>query len=1125
MGTNKSNTYWRFVSVFIVVLVLSLPFYSANAMASSLSVTHNSGSDNIEGYLNAETDTWTLEVEIGNLEDGMEVSPEQVILDVSGSQIEFSSCSGDALATTCEFQSVLSDGITQGAYAFTVSLYDLIVDPSDDTITELGSQLASDTDSVIADGSEPTVSFTSLEQVDDDIYLDFEINDVPSGACVGIDTIEIIDSDSGSILDTIQMESQGDCSFDYTADTETSGLLQASLTGEGRRFLKIRATDLLGHSKTSAAKSVETDFVAPVVDSSSLSLEDFGEYISTFKQDSDVAINITECNYPSSVTATSDQIEFHSQEATCLSVDSVQCIWECRWTNLAVTPDGSTVSASVTAVDEFANEQVTTVSQTFDSDTTAPSIVSFGTESIYDDLSYIPAGEETTLYLYISESGSGIDQSDIIASLGSIGGTSTNLPDYCEKDLSGTADFVCVWTPRNSESSGSTTSREISLLTLEDRVGNTADTSTYQVIIDGVAPTVYQTELSGISAAGQKSFFQSNDDLLIEMQIAEGSGLVVYVDANDIVMDAQTKYQYGVTNEDGVYTPHSTWEGWAKFDQDSCSRDSDTGLWDCQFNVGSIKSGHDASASVEIIVMDTAGNVAQTWPENEYDSKNAINGEAGDYDIEIYALDEETQPDFWEQSLSVGTQEGFVNLDVASLYNARAYHKVILKSDVGADASLIELGECSTDEGGPIVQRTILLSTFSEPVSNPGLNILMEFEAFDPETIVEFEDLVGQEEFVSKTLEYTCESRVYSILDDTALAHHEDQSVTLQIEFAYSTVGALDENVEDYVIALVNKGSFQFLDRIKVLNKIMNWVRFGANIINLAISAYTVFQAITGNADALRTTAAGAGIATAVCGGGTVAKASTGKIIGKIGPVLEMIACNPQTAQGFYADYQRTVLRTYNAWKSGTIVGSGFGLLDADFIPFINSQTLYDNIWVSSIGLCLPGVLFNLEKLRQTYCMEAYCLLEQVAQGSMTVTSCNVLGELLRCKYWWGELVGTLIPFTSLFEEIYGIMRNALANPLNLAPVGIIVACGVSCPTSGNGANFCENAGIVFAFVHLVSNVVGVVQQAPTINYDLCKEIGVDRKYGESQTSPDSVTTDDVTASESTTDSAEAAEA
>ena len=118
-----------------------------------------------------------------------------------------------------------------------------------------------------------------------------------------------------------------------------------------------------------------------------------------------------------------------------------------------------------------------------------------------------------------------------------------------------------------------------------------------------------------------------------------------------------------------------------------------------------------------------------------------------------------------------------------------------------------------------------------------------------------------------------------------------------------------------------------------------------------------------------------------------------------------------------------------------------------------------------------------------------------------------------------------MIPFTSLFEEIYGIMRNALANPLNLAPVGIIVACGVSCPTSGNGANFCENAGIVFAFVHLVSNVVGVVQQAPTINYDLCKEIGVDRKYGESQTSPDSVTTDDVTASESTTDSAEAAEA
>ena len=184
------------IAIFVICLVISMPFYSANVLATSLSVTENYGTDNHDGFIDAESDTWTLGVSITNIEDDLEVMPEQVVLEVGESQIPFSSCSGDSLETTCEFQSVLSDGISEGTYPFKVILYDLEEAPDNESVGELGSELASDTDSIVAEGSEPSITFTNVYQSGEEVYLDFTVNDKPDGSCVGLSEVEIIDSDS-----------------------------------------------------------------------------------------------------------------------------------------------------------------------------------------------------------------------------------------------------------------------------------------------------------------------------------------------------------------------------------------------------------------------------------------------------------------------------------------------------------------------------------------------------------------------------------------------------------------------------------------------------------------------------------------------------------------------------------------------------------------------------------------------------------------------------------------------------------------------------------------------------------------------------------------------------------------
>ena len=65
---------WSFAGIFIIALVVSLPFYVADVYAVSLSITRNQGSTGIEGFIDGEGEIWPGESSVLESSNNMPVA-------------------------------------------------------------------------------------------------------------------------------------------------------------------------------------------------------------------------------------------------------------------------------------------------------------------------------------------------------------------------------------------------------------------------------------------------------------------------------------------------------------------------------------------------------------------------------------------------------------------------------------------------------------------------------------------------------------------------------------------------------------------------------------------------------------------------------------------------------------------------------------------------------------------------------------------------------------------------------------------------------------------------------------------------------------------------------------------
>jgi hypothetical protein len=1120
MNERTEKKAWNLAALFIIMLVISMPLYSAQSMAAiNVQISKNQGEMGIDKYIDAEGDVWTVEAIISGTD--ADVNPEDLVVKIGNNEAEFESCSDSALGATCEYISPLSDGVKEDTYNFQV-VYRYLDSVGYEQEKEAG-------DYLYADGSAPKVLNIDASQNTDngDVNLDFTVSD----NLIGIKLIEIINSDSNSVISTLGPYDIGKKEFDYSIDGGTQGQLSGSLfSGEGLQHIKIRAVDHLDHSETSPPYTFEGDFIKPeIVD---LELTHFGKFVGEFNYPTDIMVDIIEGNRFDNefgVRAYSDDADFNIEKAQCENDLEEDGLYHCYWRDVEVSPE-SQVSIKIVAKDEFGNTAEKTITKTFTKDVSGPKVKFFGTDRIYESQSYVKSDDQRVI-VEITESGAGILNYDIDGEILGTDGIKVNLgplgeganvgPDSCEETSSGAR---CYWD--TNEGFLGDGSLILSLSTFEDNVGNKGEAKPIEVIVDTTEPLVNKVSVFGVGgSAGEHDYFQSNDQIQLEMEISEINGLFVLVDVSEVIPNAEVDFPENDINRD-------MGDGWQIFTEEDCVREE--GKWKCTFLTDKIMSGPSDNVKFYVQVQDTAGNPAVDWPE---DARNVrLSSEKGKglrtMQFNLLGLSTELDPNYWELVKGFPHMKSgidFVDLETAQLANARIPFDVRFNTDnARAEALAVEVvpGSCrpteetnfaagvtvsekdveaaateeaveeeSSDEaiagaavevpvptneatGAPEISRSLIYGgNYPTGVDGPvTVSLILEFFPFDAKSVFGVE---SKDEFVETEVDYTCQFRIYSEVEGLATSLPELEEVEFTIPFGYSALGLRDENLDKKIGDIKDDIWFQIPDKLKIINKILQWVRYLSGIVGMATNVYNIIQSFMPADDTYRNDfpVYTSPLATTICGVKSTGAAKTLKAIEIAQVVVQVLSCNPVPSDtSWYGVYQTRVLQGFNLIDNGGI---------------IQATSLYDNIWISLIGLCLPGVIYNLEKLRQIKCTHINCLETFVPQGISTVKGCQRMANILECKFWWGELVGQLVPLTGLMDAVKGMVKSALTNPVGLIRSSIVWGCSFSqCGTSSTGNAFCNYAGVFVYVVDLVDNILGMVQQYPSISQDYCSQVG-----------------------------------
>ncbi len=1100
----------KIVALFLVTLILTLPFYSANVLAVSVQITKNQGEDGIRGFIDAQGDVWSVEATItGAAEEN--IPPENVKIRIGQNEAPFNSCSGTALGTACEYISPLTDGVQEGEYPFQViyNFRNLVGVPD----------FVSNGELIKADGSGPLISFDHLQQnAQGQIELDFTVNDrVRSQApAVGIKTMEVVDTDNGNVLQTIVLPTIGVTEYNYRDDGNFNGLLQTSLNGEGQRRLKLRATDWLGHESASdPVRSFQLDTVQPVIEDS-LNFTSLGRFIGSVVVSSDITLRVRENNLLE-VKAFSDQATLNGDSGDCEEDQEELGLHLCTWEDVEIVP-ADTIAIRFAARDSKGNTAEKVLSQNFVRDTARPEIEFFGTERIFEGRSYVKKTGTHRIILQVREQGSGMHAEGIRANLLAFGKSSVEAPTECEETET---TFNCAWEVQRTFSSSGVA--RIGLSKFQDNAGNEGDLQEIELFIDDAGPAIEKLAVFGVSDVGAKDYFQSNDRLKIEIKAVETTGLVMLVNLNGVVNDARTLFP---ANE--FTRGLSPADGWQVFTQDSCSREE--GRWACEVATEPIKSGPQQGVRLEIRIQDSAGNDAASWPA---DARNAQrfssqrNG-AGEYVFDLLGLTEEENPDYWEVD-DIKPLVDFVDLDAAVLAPGRMPLEIGLKSS-NSNVQLIdikiqscEIVEAADDavpvsESGrtepiaglaategqdissesmvedssagavtPVISRTLLYGGVSaEGERSPKPKMIIEFEPFDARE--QYREIIRSSRQDTVTVPVRCVMHVFSKVGRDALRFAEIQEVTFDIPFGFSVLGAMDENLQGKIDDIKDIALFKVASVTRYLNEIVKWANWLVNIIRIADSIYVIFTIFNTNLEPLRDTAIASPLAIGACKGANAAQYTIIKGIEWLEIPVAILSCNPQALGkdgtikwdgllGKYGGYQQAVLNVYNAWSGRGLIG-------------LPANSLYENILTSVIGACVPGILYNLEKYRQVKCREILCYEKEVPAGIATPDSCAKLGEYLSCRYWKGSLLATALPLIGIWDAILEFLKGWISSPVGLVKAGLQLPCAVICAASNTGSSYCSFAAVTIKLFDILDALAGLYYSRPTLTQDpYCSQI------------------------------------
>ncbi|MBW2978207.1 hypothetical protein KY331_05145 [Candidatus Woesearchaeota archaeon] len=1048
----KKSLYAK--SMFMIIIILTLPFYISNAFAQTqLTVTKHSGDAGINGFFDS-YDSWSLET-LASVDGDSEITPDQIKVN----DFPMQDCTEITPGSyTCNFESAYYS-LAGGTYPSTVSLF------SDDNTL-----LQSENINMTLDNLAPVIEFDRLPAQNGSIVSvaytlkDRAWKEDDFSVCSGLRRVEFWDN---SVMLYEQNITAPGCIY------STTTIVPLPTTGN----LIIKAYDKMDHLTSRSSPRFELDVSPPAIQTDSFKMISQGVQLQQYIPEGTFAVNaqikVLEDTGLQAKNIFADFSQFGEGE----SVPAVVCTrtgveYTCTWPALQFAMATGTYNIKITARDDFGNVQEATVVVSFTVDTTAPEILSVATRNPWNAISYL-GDMPKDIVATILDAGAGMEGRQALIDLSEVDAAYAGQyfqANRCEKIG---ANWECIWNDVKSSKTHSTRGN-FYIIKMYDDAGNEA-TGVKQgsVYIDRKAPEAQELSEEQILAVtgyetvprGRKYYaditpiteiptkvLSSGDDMVVSVQVQDQSEIKAFADFSRIMGS------FGYEETPG-----------------SCTTIDNTN-WNCTWAVGPIGSGY-LREDVAFTFVDSSGNnqtVKQVF--------------------EVFAKSYEENPDYWRGSL-VSTMPLALDRSTTALINHQMYFHLKLRTSTGAQLVSVDLADCSGDIG-----YLNDLFIFNNERGSKEFFIGTHLKPFDAAKL--------------ENLTINCTFNLLSTYRKKFLMNYEKETIDLVVSMYDAPIGEVTENQRDKIDDLydewIDNGFWQV---IGWLQRIFEWSDMLCKMYytyRQIVMVWDLIKNIFGDAE-LATKAVPqaseplkAGRRTA-CTTEEGAKAAADKFGKYADKYCAFINCKHAPLP------EGKTVKGLEYWNAAGGGGGGAAWINRNAPTYLGKSALggfqgtedysravstsggymnvKDNFLLSLATLCLPGIVYNLHKYRAIHCEYISCLFNAYKSG-FSSNLCTEIKDYRVCKYFWGAIFN-IIPLFAFWNYVLSLWRAALSDPLALIGMGLAYGCYSLCwHELPGGHKFCMFIKVLSAIGDIMANIEALTaEDAWELTSDPCFKI------------------------------------
>ena len=986
----------RSLGGFIIVLLLCLPI--AFAQSAELTLTRVSGSQTAISGLYRADEGISVEA-LAGIDPPLElngIQPDQLRLYIDGIRnLPFQSCEKTG---TTQYKCGLTTSTSPipGVHAYEVRLYSdgsKFIETALPVLTK--SQLLT-ADTLGAQATEITIN--PAQTKDAKIQIKYTIIDraltfTPITLCSGVGSIELyLDSADASPFETVQGD--GTCLF--------QGVLTKTFPGlsNGLHTILIKSKDRFGQAGPPAPVTFTMDNQPPAPQTGQITVinSDTGNPI-TFVRSSevtnaDISITLNKANLtPGNVHGDFSRLSTAGGQSD-RPADSIKD-FIATWRRVPIIGMQS-CTITVTATDSVGNRADAPVSCTVQNDDSAPLVQSMETD-VKDSAGNFYIGKTGVLTISFTDQGSGVNASTAFANLAQLVGRSPVLANRC--DSSGST-YRCIWniTPTFSDGKKTITAHRATT----DLIGNPLQQERSLDVIQ-------DTALPSISA--------------ITSRIVEGpqggAGVPVQGSTIEFTLNGSGFDPSKVTaNLSALLGPAST--------SMACADTSCTAL-------GTVLVSGPLDAVISFAASDTAGNTARSTIK-----------------VSIAGFFNQT-PNFW---ISRHACAPLIDRSTTVLIQQKVY----------CDANLFTTN----------VNAKPVSVSFAGPSSCTGdiSKFISGIDAFNLRpggTHPTFGLTLFAADYKVNQLSVTCPLEIATVVNQSGKLFvtqtPEIENVTMTVQFFNLPLSEMDKNIQQQVDTAVQdaKENMQF---IGTLNK---FVDFATKVCNLKV----VFTNLQQGFNALKNLFGGAALASVpgsptrkaleeqykkYCPAEQEAHKKHEDMFGFLDKLCLFVNCRSTVedssgggSMGFLAKIGGGTKQCKSIQATLESIGgaSGVNIPNVrDKYSFLGgagqSIDIKNSLIMSGLCLCVPGIIHNLNKLREIKCQYALCMKREVKDGGLPPSFCKNLESYLYCNYIVGDAF-SILPIFRLWDQAMNILKNMYANPLEAIPAVIGYTCKSMC--------------------------------------------------------------------------------